>query len=97
MARTPNPDSATSQFFINHVDNAAGSTRRPAGYAVFGKVIDGHGRGRRDRQGPDHDQADNGRTPTTTSRSSRSSSRAPAEGQGLSGVWAGEAVARRDP
>jgi peptidyl-prolyl cis-trans isomerase A (cyclophilin A) len=44
MARTPVPDSATSQFFINVVDN---STRLDApnpdghGYAVFGRVIAG--------------------------------------------------------
>ncbi|MBC8481921.1 MAG: peptidyl-prolyl cis-trans isomerase [Planctomycetes bacterium] len=43
MARTPVPDSATSQFFINHGDNAqldyvAG---RSSGYAVFGKVVEG--------------------------------------------------------
>ena len=43
MARKNDPDSATCQFFINHVDN------RPLdyvdasnpGYAVFGKVIEG--------------------------------------------------------
>ncbi len=40
MARTPNPDSATSQFFINHADNV-GLDRAPGGYTVFGKVIDG--------------------------------------------------------
>jgi peptidyl-prolyl cis-trans isomerase A (cyclophilin A) len=42
MARTTNPDSATSQFFINHKDNQFlnGSTGKP-GYAVFGKVIAG--------------------------------------------------------
>jgi len=42
MARTSNPDSATSQFFINHKDNAFlnGSKGKP-GYAVFGKVIEG--------------------------------------------------------
>jgi cyclophilin family peptidyl-prolyl cis-trans isomerase len=43
MARTNNPDSATSQFFINLVDNNflnyAGAAR--PGYAVFGKVIEG--------------------------------------------------------
>jgi cyclophilin family peptidyl-prolyl cis-trans isomerase len=42
MARTNDPDSATAQFYINVVDNkgldAAG---KKAGYAVFGKVIDG--------------------------------------------------------
>jgi peptidyl-prolyl cis-trans isomerase A (cyclophilin A) len=42
MARTNAPDSATSQFFINHKDNQFlnGSTGKP-GYAVFGKVIEG--------------------------------------------------------
>jgi len=43
MARTSDPNSATSQFFINHRDNApldyvAG---RNQGYAVFGKVTEG--------------------------------------------------------
>ena len=38
--RTSNPNSATSQFFINHVDNAA-LDNAGGGYAVFGKVIDG--------------------------------------------------------
>jgi cyclophilin family peptidyl-prolyl cis-trans isomerase len=42
MARTDNPDSATSQFYINlkdspHLDRAGDS----AGYTVFGRVIDG--------------------------------------------------------
>lgn len=42
MARTRIPDSATSQFFINHKDNGFldGQKGRP-GYAVFGKVIKG--------------------------------------------------------
>jgi peptidyl-prolyl cis-trans isomerase A (cyclophilin A) len=42
MARTNNPDSATSQFFINLIDNdfLDGRSGRP-GYAVFGKVIGG--------------------------------------------------------
>ncbi len=43
MARTNNPDSATSQFFINHKDNVFlnyGGAGRP-GYAVFGKVVEG--------------------------------------------------------
>ena len=43
MARTSAPNSATSQFFINVVDNAfldaGGST--PDGYAVFGRVTFG--------------------------------------------------------
>ncbi len=45
MARTPNPHSATVQFFINVADNAALDFREatPAGfgYAVFGKVSAG--------------------------------------------------------
>ncbi len=43
MARTNNPNSATSQFFINHKDNNDlnyGGVSG-AGYAVFGKVIQG--------------------------------------------------------
>ena len=42
MARTRVPDSATSQFFINHKDNAFLDSQagRP-GYAVFGKVVEG--------------------------------------------------------
>ena len=45
MARTADPDSATSQFFINLVDNAALDFKAPSGsawgYAVFGKVTQG--------------------------------------------------------
>lgn len=43
MARTANPNSATSQFFINVADNANLNAPQPDGhgYAVFGKVIDG--------------------------------------------------------
>jgi len=42
MARTRNPDSATSQFFINLVDNNfLDQARDGAAYAVFGKVVDG--------------------------------------------------------
>ena len=44
MARTSDPNSATSQFFINVVDNAfldADNARDGQGYAVFGKVIEG--------------------------------------------------------
>jgi len=44
MARTPAPDSATSQFFINVADNAflnRESAADKVGYAVFGKVISG--------------------------------------------------------
>ncbi len=43
MARTANPHSATSQFFINHADNAMldNSQQNGWGYAVFGKVVEG--------------------------------------------------------
>ncbi len=42
MARTPDPNSATSQFFINVVDNASlNRTEGNPGYAVFGKLIEG--------------------------------------------------------
>ena len=45
MARTGDPDSATAQFFINVVSNAAlnhtAPTPRGWGYTVFGKVIKG--------------------------------------------------------
>lgn len=44
MARTSDPDSATSQFFINVVDNDfLNAGVRGAGYAVFGKVTQGMG------------------------------------------------------
>jgi peptidyl-prolyl cis-trans isomerase A (cyclophilin A) len=44
MARTPDPNSATAQFFINVKDNAflnQAQARDGNGYAVFGKVISG--------------------------------------------------------
>ncbi|MGY4828914.1 peptidylprolyl isomerase [Sphaerotilaceae bacterium SBD11-9] len=44
MARTPDPNSATSQFFINVKDNDflnAARSQDGNGYAVFGKVISG--------------------------------------------------------
>ena len=45
MARTGDPHSATSQFFINHNDNTfldfSSESPQGWGYAVFGKVIDG--------------------------------------------------------
>ena len=40
MARTGNPNSATSQFFINVADNPRLDTAG-GGYAVFGKVVEG--------------------------------------------------------
>jgi len=42
MARTDDPASATSQFFVNLVDNSdLDATATAAGYAVFGRVIEG--------------------------------------------------------
>jgi len=42
MARTNDPDSATSQFFINLVDNGfLNASPSNQGYAVFGKVVAG--------------------------------------------------------
>ncbi|MBN2212508.1 MAG: peptidyl-prolyl cis-trans isomerase [Sedimentisphaerales bacterium] len=41
MARTPDPDSATSQFFINVADNKFLNYPNNGGYTVFGKVVSG--------------------------------------------------------
>jgi peptidyl-prolyl cis-trans isomerase A (cyclophilin A) len=42
MARTNDPDSATSQFFINVLDNPhLDASASSYGYAVFGKVVEG--------------------------------------------------------
>jgi peptidyl-prolyl cis-trans isomerase A (cyclophilin A) len=44
MARTPDPNSASAQFFINVVDNPfldAANARDGFGYAVFGQVVSG--------------------------------------------------------
>ena len=45
MARTPNPDTASSQFFINVADNKflnfTSATSQGWGYCVFGKVVAG--------------------------------------------------------
>ena len=45
MARTPDPNSASSQFFINVKDNEFLNYKAPTmqgwGYAVFGKVVEG--------------------------------------------------------
>ncbi|MBZ0115107.1 MAG: peptidyl-prolyl cis-trans isomerase [Thermoanaerobaculia bacterium] len=45
MARTGDPHSASSQFFINHADNGpldhTGKNSRGWGYAVFGDVVEG--------------------------------------------------------
>ena len=41
MAKTDQPDSATSQFFINLVDNGAALSTFDSTYSVFGDVIEG--------------------------------------------------------
>ena len=47
MARTSDPNSATSQFFVNlfdrnkFLDDAAAPGEPPAGYAAFGRVVEG--------------------------------------------------------
>ena len=41
MARTNNPNSATSQFFINLFDRNKNLDNAGGGYAVFGKVTEG--------------------------------------------------------
>jgi len=45
MARTPNPHSATAQFFINVKDNGFLDYREPSprgfGYTAFGRVVEG--------------------------------------------------------
>ena len=45
MARTPNPHSASAQFFINVKDNGfldyRDSSPQGYGYAVFGRVVEG--------------------------------------------------------
>jgi peptidyl-prolyl cis-trans isomerase B (cyclophilin B) len=45
MARTSDPHSASSQFFINTADNGFLNHTSPSGqgwgYAVFGRVVDG--------------------------------------------------------
>ena len=45
MARTPDPDSASAQFFINVANNSSlnhrSQTQQGWGYAVFGKVVEG--------------------------------------------------------
>jgi peptidyl-prolyl cis-trans isomerase B (cyclophilin B) len=45
MARTPDPHSATAQFFINAKDNGflnfTAANAQGWGYCVFGRVVDG--------------------------------------------------------
>lgn len=41
MAKTNEPNSATTQFFINVINNGASSTTFDSTYSVFGDVVDG--------------------------------------------------------
>ena len=58
MARTSDPNSATSQFFLNVVDNANLDFPQPDGhgYAVFGKVISGMDVVKKIETVPTHDE-----------------------------------------
>ena len=87
MARTADPNSATSQFFINLVDNSSSSTQpRVGGYAVFGKVIAGMDVVDAIAKVPTgRKSAPSG--PPTMSPSSRSSSRAPSGSPSLTTFW----------
>ncbi len=67
MARSGNPNSATSQFFINVANNASLNAPQPDGYgyAVFGKVISGMDVIDKIRQSPTGNQGGFQNVPTT--------------------------------
>lgn len=67
MARTGNPNSATSQFFINVANNENLNAPQPDGhgYAVFGKVISGMDVIDKIRQSPTGNQAGFQNVPNT--------------------------------
>ena len=67
MARTGNPNSATSQFFINVANNASLNAPQPDGfgYAVFGKVVSGMDVVDKIRQTPTGNQNGFQNVPTT--------------------------------
>jgi len=67
MARSGNPNSATSQFFINVSNNASLNAPQPDGfgYAVFGKVISGMDVIDKIRQTPTGNQGGFQNVPTT--------------------------------
>ena len=67
MARTNDPNSATSQFFINVADNAMlnyADDLKP-GYAVFGKVTSGQDTVDKIRKIPTHPEGMHGNVPNT--------------------------------
>ena len=67
MARTPDPHSATSQFFINVVNNGMldPGVREPWGYTVFGKVVSGMDTVEKIRRVPTRSQRGHDDVPTT--------------------------------
>ena len=68
MARTPAPDSASSQFFINAVDNSfldRASAADGVGYCVFGKVTSGMEVVDQMQTAPSGNVAGHGNVPTT--------------------------------
>ena len=68
MARTPDPNSATAQFFINVKDNAfldQANSRDGNGYAVFGKVVSGMDVVDKIRAVPTGDEAGHQNVPVT--------------------------------
>lgn len=69
MARTNAPHSASSQFFINLVDNAFLDFRSKTpdgwGYAVFGKVVDGQAVVDKMGKLPTHNEGQNQNVPNT--------------------------------
>jgi peptidyl-prolyl cis-trans isomerase A (cyclophilin A) len=69
MARTGDPDSATSQFFINVADNSrldAANARDGNGYAVFGRVVEGQDVVDKIRAIPTAPKGEHQNLPTTT-------------------------------
>ena len=67
MARTADPNSATSQFFINVVDNERLNyvNELSPGYAVFGKVVAGQDTVEKIRKVPTGDLRGHANVPTT--------------------------------
>ncbi|MGD9211837.1 MAG: peptidylprolyl isomerase [Desulfobacteraceae bacterium] len=69
MARTSDPHSATAQFFINVKNNSflnhTGKTSQGWGYAVFGKVVKGHGVVNKIKKVPTGDKAGHSDVPIT--------------------------------
>ncbi len=68
MARTPAPDSASSQFFVNTVDNSfldRASAADGVGYCVFGQVTSGMDVVDKMQAAPSGNKGGHGNVPTT--------------------------------